>query len=213
RFMQSGGEKSIRPTDREVAILYFDIAQSTEAIGRLDMAAYQKAIDSLFKIVIRVLQKSDMTISNFSGDGGMAIANAPNAVANYRKTAIDAAFDILAAVADRQKEFEEEWGAEFAIRIGVASGSGRVGFFPNEGFGLYTALGEVVNLSERLCSSAPANSVALLRAELRSAGYGRAAAAAEPLFSASELKGLTSLEGVVVAVSASDARTLRGTTA
>ncbi|MEL6366086.1 MAG: hypothetical protein AAFR11_14715, partial [Pseudomonadota bacterium] len=47
RFMQSGGEKSIRPTDREVAILYFDIAQSTEAIGRLDMAAYQKAIDSL----------------------------------------------------------------------------------------------------------------------------------------------------------------------
>jgi class 3 adenylate cyclase len=98
------------------------------------------------------------------GDGIMAIANAPYKTADFEKVAFETGLQIIEETARRQRTFRELWHADFAVRAGISSGFVSVGFFPNTDFGVYTAIGEPVNLAARLCSAAQPNSVATTKA-------------------------------------------------
>lgn len=148
---------------KEVAIIFLDIVDSTKRSNQLDHGDYQKALDLFFDSAIKKLLKNNITVANFMGDGLMAIANAPYTLKNYQLAAIQTSLEIVESTQKMQRQLKEYWGADFKIRIGISSGYANVGFFPNNDFGVYTAIGESVNLASRLCHSADSQTIAVTK--------------------------------------------------
>ncbi len=155
---------SLTQRDRkEVSIIFVDIENSTLRANSIDHESYQQAIDSFFKLAIEKLMQNNITVANFMGDGLMAISNAPYSMQNHSQEALKSCFEILNETQRLQKYLDQMWKSPFRIRIGVSSGYATVGFFPNSKFGVYTAIGDTVNLSSRLCTAADAHSIAMTK--------------------------------------------------
>jgi class 3 adenylate cyclase len=148
---------------RKVAIIFLDVVSSTNRVNQLDHNDYQRALDIFFDIAIKRFLADNITVANFMGDGLMAVVNAPNAVTNYELAAFQSCAMILDETRKRGRQLRELWHDEFNIRVGIASGFATVGFFPNSDFGVYTALGDTVNLASRLCSVSEAGSIAVTK--------------------------------------------------
>ena len=145
---------------KHVAIIFIDVAGSTDRSNQLDFGDYQRALDMFFDMVIKRLLQKNITVANFMGDGLMAIANAPYSLDNFERVAFETCLEIIEDVRNLQRALREIWRNDFNIRIGLSSGYVNVGFFPNSDFGIYTAIGECVNLSARLCAAADPSSLA-----------------------------------------------------
>lgn len=145
---------------KKVAIIFIDVAGSTNRSNHLDHSDYQKALDLFFDLVIKKLLSRNITVANFMGDGLMAIANAPYPLADYERVAFETANEIIIETNQKQRTLREYWRDSFDVRIGISSGFVNVGFFPNSDFGVYTAIGESVNLASRLCAAADSSSIA-----------------------------------------------------
>lgn len=143
-----------------ISIIFIDVVGSTSHANRVNHEDYQKALDLFFDLAIKKLLKRNITVANFMGDGLMAIVNAPYAVLGHEKIAFEAALEILYEIKKEEAAFTTLWKDKFHIRIGISAGEANVGFFPNTDFGVYTAIGDVVNLAARLCQSAENSTVA-----------------------------------------------------
>jgi adenylate cyclase len=98
------------------------------------------------------------SISNFAGDGIVALVGAPIAYADHAARAIDVAL----AIRDRTGEILSRWralGLEVGVGVGVASGFVTVGVIGGTERLEYTAVGPAVNLAARLCARAEAGQV------------------------------------------------------
>ncbi len=145
---------------KDVAVMFIDVVGSTNRANQIDHFNYQKALDLFFGFAIRKLLDRNITVANFMGDGLMAITNAPYPMADFEQHAVSTGLEILKETEKRNKQLRELWLEKFEIRIGIASGYSTVGFFPNTDFGVYTALGESVNLAARLCTAAGSGTIA-----------------------------------------------------
>lgn len=143
-----------------ISIIFIDVVESTKRSNLLDHMDYQKAMDMFFELAIKILLKRNITMANFMGDGLMAIVNAPYSTLEHERVALEAAIEIIEAVKKKHRSFRELWHDNFEIRIGISSGLATVGFFPNSDFGVYTAVGDSVNLAARLCRAAENSTVA-----------------------------------------------------
>ncbi len=96
------------------------------------------------------------TLTNFSGDGAMVLVNAPVPVPDPAMRAVAMARDMQTDVQELlagRRTLEHELG----FGVGLAMGPATVGRIGSEGRLDYTAIGNVVNLASRLCSSAEDN--------------------------------------------------------
>ena len=146
---------------QEVACIFIDVAQSTGRSLKIDHQNYSMLMEHFFSRCVKILLENDVTIGTYQGDGIMAISNAPKIDERYRQKAIKACTEILQFHKEIKDYYNEIWRSEFNIRVGISSGWATVGFFPNSSHGTYTALGDATNLAARLCSLAPANTIAL----------------------------------------------------
>jgi class 3 adenylate cyclase len=83
----------------------------------------------------------------------MVLVNAPVPVADPAVRAIDMAVDMQRAVQDLGREWRDR-GHQIGFGVGLAMGEATVGRIGYESRSDYTAIGSVVNLASRLCSSA-----------------------------------------------------------
>ena len=101
----------------------------------------------------RVVSAHGATLMNFSGDGVMVLVNAPVACPDPALRAVKMAGDMQMSV----QKLLVGWRAldhRLGFGVGLAMGPATVGRIGSEGRLDYTAIGNVVNLASRLCSSA-----------------------------------------------------------
>jgi adenylate cyclase len=144
----------------KICAIFIDIVNSTERVTRIDKNKVQKVIAMFMEDTIKTLLKYDVTVDKFLGDGVLAFCNDPIEHEDYVFRTLSAALEIKEKIAKRQFVYENYWLNELQIRIGIADGFADVGFYGNEKyFHAYTAIGPVVNLASRLCSSAEPNQI------------------------------------------------------
>lgn len=148
---------------KEITCIFIDIVNSSKQSVRLDHYEYTSIISSFFSECIEILLKNNVTVGTYLGDGIMAFSNAPKSSSQHTRDAFYACLGILSLYNDKNKYYSNLWKNEFNIRIGLNVGYSSVGFFPGVKRGTYTAIGEVVNLTSRLCSVAPENSICLTK--------------------------------------------------
>jgi class 3 adenylate cyclase len=138
-----------------ICAIFIDIVNSTERVTRIDKDKVERTLSRFLDDSIKIFLKYDITIDKFLGDGLLAFCNAPLKRVDYVERVVNAALEIRQKLKEDQNFYEINWLKDFQIRVGISTGYANVGFYGSKKyFQSYTAIGPVINLASRLCSSA-----------------------------------------------------------
>src|SRR5271166_6565934 len=153
-LVESPGHERLLDSHRAVVtVIFCDLrgftafsahAAPDEVMGLL--AEYHRALGE-------IIVKYGATLTAYMGDGVMLLLNAPIPRPDPEMVAARMAIDMQRAVQDILQRWRTR-GHEIGFGIGIATGEATVGRIGYEGRIDYTAIGPVVNLASRLCSSA-----------------------------------------------------------
>jgi class 3 adenylate cyclase/predicted ATPase len=142
-----------------VTVLFADVSGFTAMAEGMDHEVVSSVIDSLWSRVDRAIHDHGGRIDKHIGDAVMALFGTPIAREDDPERAIRAALQIQAEVQNWKKEFEDSASLEksysqnIQLRIGINTGPVLLGTVGT--IGEYTAIGNTVNLANRLEQAAP----------------------------------------------------------
>ncbi len=137
-----------------VTVLFADVANYTSMAEKLDPEEVRQIVDGCFHILMDEIHKWEGTITQFTGDGLMAIFGAPIAHEDHAQRACYSALLILKALVEYGEKVRKERGLEFKMRIGLNSGPVVVGAIGDDLRMDYTAIGDTTNLAARVQQAA-----------------------------------------------------------
>ncbi len=153
----------------DVAVVFCDLRGFTAFSVRAEPETVMGVLGEYYNALGRVISAYGATLTHFSGDGMMVLVNAPVPCPDPALRAVDMASDMQRSV----QALSVEWralGHRLGFGVGLAMGPATVGRIGSEGRLDYTAIGTVVNLASRLCSSADASEILLDRVAAQAVG-------------------------------------------
>ncbi len=154
---------SIEGEKKLVTILFVDVANYTAMSEKLDPEEVRQIVDGCFHILMGEIHKWEGTITQFTGDGLMAIFGAPIAHEDHAQRACYAALSIQKAMAEYGEKVMKERGLDFKLRVGINSGPVVVGSIGDDLRMDYTAIGDTTNLAARVEQSARSGEIRISR--------------------------------------------------
>jgi len=139
---------------RDIAVLFVDIRGFTSLSEGMTAEEVVDILNRYLANVTNAIFKNGGTLDKFIGDAVMAIYNAPLDVEGYCDKAVQTAFDIIESMRSVNRELREIHGREIACGVGIHCGRAVVGNIGCEYRMDYTAIGDTVNIAERLESLA-----------------------------------------------------------
>ncbi len=150
QLAESPDKLSLKGEEKEMSILFSDIRGFTSISEQLSPVQVTHLLNEYFTPVTRVITSNQGTLDKFIGDAVMAFWNAPLDVPGHRNLAIRSALDMLGAVRELNQSFQEQFGVQIKIGIGLHCGLCRVGNMGSSDLFDYTIIGDSVNLASRL---------------------------------------------------------------
>ena len=144
---------------KQITVMFADVAGFTSLSERLDAEETHAIMSRCFDLMLDEVHRYEGTVSQFLGDGMLALFGAPIAHEDHAQRAVRAALGIQSALSGYQRELLDERGIDFRIRIGLNSGPVVVGNIGADLAMTYTAIGDTVNLAQRMESLAEPGSV------------------------------------------------------
>ncbi|MEC9342945.1 MAG: adenylate/guanylate cyclase domain-containing protein, partial [Pseudomonadota bacterium] len=126
RLMRSGSD-SARPVEREMTIMFTDIAGFTSLSEEMDAGEVTELLNRHFAMVTRHVEATGGTIDKFLGDGVMAFWGAPEDDAEHALHAVIAARAIVGSIRLENQDRRARNEAELRMRIGIHTGRVVVG--------------------------------------------------------------------------------------
>src|SRR5437867_10930157 len=146
---------------KPVTVLFADVARSMELAERVDPEEWHRLLDRLFRILADGVHRYEGTISQYTGDGIMALFGAPIAHEDHAQRACAAALELVRDLAALAEDVQRESGLDLAVRMGLNSGEVVVGRIGDDLRMDYTAQGHVVGLAARVQQLAPPGGVSM----------------------------------------------------
>ena len=140
--------------DCQVAVLFVDIRGFTSMSEGLPPDQVVGILNRYLGKVTEAIFRNEGTLDKFIGDAVMAVYNAPIDVEDYMAKAVRTGIDIIQSVADLNDELERDFGRRIHCGVGVHCGQAVVGNIGCDFRMDYTAIGDTVNVAERLESIA-----------------------------------------------------------
>jgi class 3 adenylate cyclase len=132
---------------KTVTVLFCDVTGSTELGERLDPESLRGAIERYFDRMLAVLESHGGTVEKFIGDAIMAVFGVPRLHEDDAVRAVRAAVDMRDALADLNRELEDELGVSIEVRTGINTGEVMAG---DRAAGQRLVTGDAVNTAARL---------------------------------------------------------------
>jgi adenylate cyclase len=170
----------------ELSMLFADLRGSTQVAGAMSASAFSRMLNVFYGIAAQAVQGRGGSVDKYLGDGIFALFIPGFTGPDHAARAIDAARQIL----DQTRGSPEppRAGTVLPVGIGVHTGVAYVGVVGRSGdLTDFTALGDAVNITERLSSAAGAGELLISDAALNSSGYPSASLTSRQL----TLKGVT----------------------
>lgn len=146
-----------------VTVLFADVSGFTALAETLDHELVSSVINSLWSRVDKAIQDHGGRIDKHIGDAVMALFGTPTAREDDPERAIRAALQIQTEIQAWKQEFNQSGAMEkshsrnIQLRIGINTGPALLGIMGT--IGEYTAIGNTVNLANRLESAAPVGGI------------------------------------------------------
>lgn len=161
---------------RVVTVLFSDLRGSTSLLERLRPTEAIEMLNDYFTEIVDEILTEDGTLDKFTGDGIMALWNAPRDQPDHALRAIRAAVRIQARLPALRMRWRDE-GRSFATftddlvaGIGIHTGEVVVGNIGSPKRMEYTAIGDPVNLAARIQGISPGGEVLITQETLLAAG-------------------------------------------
>ena len=140
---------------KQVTVLFADVVHSMDLAAAVGPERLREIMTDLVNRAAVVVQRYGGTLSQFTGDGIMAVFGAPAALEDHAIRACLAALGIQEEAKRLASDVRERDGVELQLRIGLNSGQVIAGEIGSGPFG-YTAVGEQVGMAQRMESVAAA---------------------------------------------------------
>lgn len=153
----------------EVVVIFCDMRGFTAFSARAEPETILGVLREYYDALERVVSTHEATLINFSGDGAMVLVNAPVACSDPALRSVNIAIDMQRSV----QKLLAGWRAldhRLGFGVGLAMGPATVGRIGSEGRLHYSAIGNVVNLASRLCSSAKDSEILIDRVAAHAVG-------------------------------------------
>ena len=147
RLMKSGVTKSV---ERKVTIMFTDIVGFTTMSEDLNAVETATLLNNHFDLIGREISKHNGTVDKFIGDGLMAFWGAPEDDDDQEIHALNAAQDIVAAMAQLNNQRQIKSKMPIRLRIGIHTGTVVVGNIGSRERHNFTIVGDAVNVTHRL---------------------------------------------------------------
>ncbi len=146
--LQRGGEL------RDTAVLFSDIRGFTRWTEMHQPAHIVEILNDYFELMVDAIHRHNGTLDKFMGDGIMALFGAPIARGNDTLNAVLCSLDMLDGLAVLNERLRGLGEDEVKIGIGINNGPVIAGYMGSSKSMEYTAIGDHVNISARLCGAA-----------------------------------------------------------
>ena len=157
---------------KRVTVLFADVCNFTSISERLDPEEVYTLMNRCLSFLMEEIHRYEGTITQFTGDGVMALFGAPIAHEDAPQRALYAALGIQHSLIRYAEGLKREQGIEFQMRIGLNTGPMVVGSIGDDLTMEYTAMGDTVNLAARMEQIAKPGSIVVSEATQRLAeGY------------------------------------------
>jgi class 3 adenylate cyclase len=156
--------------EREVTVLFADIRRFTRLSEGMKAPDVVALLNEIFQMVSDRILEQGGTIDKFIGDSVMAYFGAPVPHPDHPLRAVNAAVQIIEAVAERNRRGSQPGGPKLMpveIGIGVHMGSVVVGNIGSDRRTDFTAVGDAVNVAHRLEKLAPPGEILVSEAVQR----------------------------------------------
>jgi class 3 adenylate cyclase len=152
--IESGDAEAVgQPQRLRVTALSSDVAGFTALADQIDPESLSQIINEYMATMSDVIESQGGVVTEFAGDGLMAIFGAPEAFEPEEQVrrALSAATAMQARLADLNKTWFR-LGIEhpLRVRIGINTGMLSVGTFGSDGRATYTAIGLQMNVAARI---------------------------------------------------------------
>jgi class 3 adenylate cyclase/tetratricopeptide (TPR) repeat protein len=157
RARHRGKGRAPAPSDRRVVtVLAADIVGSTRHIEACDPEDAQAFLDDCLDHVRITVEREGGILASFEGDGGIAAFGWPDPLEDHADRACRAALDIQGRLARQAPD-----GRPVRFRVGLHSGLVALKELSRTGRSRFSIAGATVNISAKLCQSAPAGGVVI----------------------------------------------------
>ncbi len=151
---------------KQVTVLFADVVHSMDIASAVGSERLREIMSALLDISIAVVNRYGGTVSQFTGDGIMAVFGAPIGLEDHAFRACLAALEIQKKTNELGAEVVIQDGITLELRIGLNSGrviAGEIG----SSTASYTTIGEHVGIAQRMESVAPPGKVMLSESTAR----------------------------------------------
>ena len=135
---------------REMTVLFSDIRGFTTVSERGQPEEIVGMLNEYFTRMVDIVFTHKGTLDKFVGDMVMALFGAPLDDPHHADHAVEAALDMIAALAVLNARWKAEGRPELDIGIGINTGPMIAGNIGSEAIMSYTVIGDAVNLGSRL---------------------------------------------------------------
>jgi adenylate cyclase len=126
-----------------------------------------RMLNEYFELMVDVIFKYEGTLDKFVGDEVIALFGAPVAMQNAEFKAVQCALDMMRVLSEWNRTRAAEGQNEINIGIGINTGIVVTGAIGSSRALQYTAIGDAVNTTSRLCNIAQSGQVILSEATYR----------------------------------------------
>jgi class 3 adenylate cyclase len=145
---------------KQVTVLFADVVHSMDIAAAVGAERLREIIAELLDRSTAVVKRYGGTLSQFTGDGIMAVFGAPITLEDHAVRACLAALGIQDEAKRLAAEVHDRDGINLRLRVGLNSGQVIAGEISSSALG-YTAIGEQVGMAQRMESVAPPGGVML----------------------------------------------------
>jgi adenylate cyclase len=151
----------------EVTLLFSDIRGFTSMSESRAPQEIVRMLNEYFELMVDVIFKYQGTLDKFVGDEIIALFGAPVAVPQAELKAVQCALDMMKVLSEFNRTRASEGLSEIKIGIGINTGTVVTGAIGSSRALQYTAIGDAVNTTSRLCSVAQPGQIILSDATFR----------------------------------------------
>jgi adenylate cyclase len=153
-LVEKAGDENLLASQRaEVVVAFCDLRGFTAFSVRSEPDEIMQVLGDYYEALGSVITRYEATLTSYTGDGLMVLINAPVPCAEPAVHAVEMAIDMQKLV----QNLISDWcsrGYVIGFGVGLAMGPATVGRIGYADRIEYTAVGKVVNLASRICSSA-----------------------------------------------------------
>lgn len=152
---------SIEGERKQATVLFCDVVRSMDLAERLGAEEWHALMNEMFAVLAEAVHFLEGTISQYTGDGLLALFGAPIGAEDHALKACLAGLRICTNTRRLSERLQEKHGETISVRVGLNSGEVIVGSIGEDLRMDYTAQGHVVGVGKRMESMSAPNTVTL----------------------------------------------------